>query len=66
MAGPGPGPAEGTVEARVLALLGPEGVGTDDLSRRLAIGVPELMSVLMVLELKRCVTRMPGNRFRRT
>ncbi len=65
LASPAPGPAAGTEEARVAAALGPEPVLADELARRLALPMAQLLPVLSVLELKRCVRQHPGKRFSR-
>ena len=65
LASSGSEPASGTVEARVYAALGPDPVHVDELSRRLALPMSQLMSVLSLLELKRCVRQQVGKQFSR-
>ncbi len=63
LASPAPGATPGTAEAAVVAALGAEPVHVDDLARRLALPMTQLMPVLSILELKRCVRQHPGKRF---
>lgn len=58
-----PGPAAGTAEAMVVAALGGEPVHVDELARKLVLPMTQLMPVLSILELKRCVRQHPGKRF---
>jgi len=63
LASPAPGAAAGTTEAAVLAALGGEPVHVDDLARALVLPMTQLIPVLSILELKRCVLQHPGKRF---
>ena len=63
LASGGTTPETGTVEASVYSALTPEPVHADELARKLGLPMASLMSVLPVLELKRCARQHPGKRF---
>jgi DNA processing protein len=62
-AGPPPGLDEG--QRRVWEFLGGGARSVDELAQALGLGVPQLSGVLMNLEMKRAVRRLPGNRYER-
>jgi DNA processing protein len=62
-AGPPPGLDE--VQRRVWEALAGGGRSSDELVQQLGLTVPKLMGVLMMLEMKKVVRRLPGNRYER-
>ncbi|HAJ57715.1 MAG TPA: DNA-protecting protein DprA [Candidatus Omnitrophica bacterium] len=53
-------------EAKVLKALSDEPASVDDISSHTGLGVPDLLSVLMHLELKKAVKQLPGKNFVKT
>jgi DNA processing protein len=53
------------VQRRIWDLLDGSAQHIDDLARQLSVAVPELSGALMMLEMKRAVRRLPGNRYER-
>jgi DNA processing protein len=53
------------VQQQVWEALGQEAVHADELVQRLGVGVSELGTTLMMLEMQGVVRRLPGNRFER-
>jgi DNA processing protein len=53
------------VQRRIWDLLDGPAQHIDDLARQLSLAVPELSGALMMLEMKRAVRRLPGNRYER-
>jgi DNA processing protein len=62
-AGPPPGLDE--VQRGVWDLLAGGPLTGDDLAQRLGLDVPRLSGVLLTLEMRRVVRRLPGNRYER-
>jgi DNA processing protein len=53
-------------QGRVWAALGEQARHLDELARSLSLPIPTLSKALMMLEMKRAVRRLPGNRYERT
>jgi DNA processing protein len=62
-AGPPPGLDE--AQQRVWEFLGGTARSVDEMAQQLGLGVPQLSGVLMMLEMKKVVRRLPGNRYER-
>jgi DNA processing protein len=62
-AGPPPGLDE--VQTRVWEFLAPGPRGGDEIARQVGLGVPQLAGVLLTLEMKKVLRRLPGNRYER-
>jgi DNA processing protein len=60
-AGPPPGLDE--TQRRVWEFLGGGARTLDEMAQRLALGVPQLSGTLLLLEMKKAVRRLPGNRY---
>lgn len=60
-----PGPSRDADYVRVLAALGHDPVGLDELAVRTGFGIPELSSMLLLLELDGDVTSVGGGRYQR-
>jgi DNA processing protein len=61
-----PPPGLDGAERRVWDFLAAQAQHIDDMARQLLIPVPELSRTLMLLEMKRAVRRLPGNRYERS
>jgi DNA processing protein len=61
-----PPPGLDETQRRVWDFLAEQVQHVDDMARQLQIAVPELSRTLMLLEMKRAVRRLPGNRYERT
>lgn len=53
-------------QTRIWELLAPGPRTMDELSQQLGLGIPPLSAGLMMLEMKRVIRRLPGNRYERT
>ena len=62
---PGPPPALDETQRRVWEFLGGGPRSIDELAQRLGLGVPQLSGLLLTLEMKKVVRRLPGNRYER-
>jgi len=56
-------PEDGSAESRVYNALDGEPVHVDELSQRLNMPMPALMSALSMLEVKRCIRQQAGKMF---
>lgn len=66
-AGPAtPPPGMDATQLRVWEALADAPRHLDELARQLGLGVPPLAAALMMLEMKKAVRRLPGNRYERT
>jgi len=61
----GPPPGMDATQQRVWEKLADGGLHLDQLAQQLAVGVPQLSTALMMLEMKKAVRRLPGNRYER-
>jgi DNA processing protein len=64
-AAPAVPPGLDEAQRRVWELLGGGPRAIDEIARQLALGVPQLSGVLLGLEMRRVVRRLPGNRYER-
>src|SRR5262249_29127813 len=62
---PQPPPGLDETQGRIWEALGDRPQHIDDLSRTLGIAVPQLSGLLMTMELKKLVRRLPGNQYER-
>jgi DNA processing protein len=62
---PAPPPELDPAQLRIWELLGTQARHFDEMVQQLGVGVPELTTTLMLLEMKRVVRRLPGNRYER-
>jgi DNA processing protein len=62
-AGPPPGLDE--TQRHVWEFLAGGARTLDEMAQQLALGVPQLASLLLLLEMKKIVRRLPGNRYER-
>jgi DNA processing protein len=61
----GPPPALDETQRRVWEFLGGGPRSIDELAQHLGLGVPQLSGLLLTLEMKKVVRRLPGNRYER-
>lgn len=62
---PAPPPGLDDVQRRVWEFLADQPRHSDELAQQLGLPVPQLANVLLVLEMKKLVRRLPGNRYER-
>jgi len=60
-----PPPGLDDTQRRVWEALGDQPQHIDNLSRTLGMAVPQLSGLLMTMELKKLVRRLPGNQYER-
>lgn len=63
---PTPPPGMDATQLRIWEFLAEESRQLDEMARQLGISVPQLSGALMMLEMKKAVRRLPGNRYERT
>ena len=63
---PIPPPGMDGTQLRIWEHLAAEAKHLDEMARQLGIAVPQLSGALMMLEMKKAVRRLPGNRYERT
>jgi DNA processing protein len=61
----GPPPGLDEVQLRVWEFLGGGARSVDEMAQRLGLGVPALSGLLLALEMRKAVRRLPGNRYER-
>jgi DNA processing protein len=62
---PGPPPGLDAVQQRIWDYLGEGPRAADELARQVQLAVPQLSTILLTLEMKKVVRRLPGNRYER-
>ena len=61
----GPPPGLDDVQRRVWDFLAGGAKAVDEMAQHLGLGVPQLSGALLMLEMKKAVRRLPGNRYER-
>ncbi len=61
----GPPPGLDETQQRIWEFLAAETRSMDEMAQQLALGVPQLSTALMMMEMKKVVRRLPGNRYER-
>jgi DNA processing protein len=62
---PGPPPGLDETQRRVWDFLAIGTRSVDEMAQQLGVGVPQLSTSLMMMEMKKVVRRLPGNRYER-
>ena len=62
---PQPPPALDPTQMKIWEFLGPQPRQLDEIVQHLGVEVPQLSGILLTLEMKKIIQRLPGNRYER-